>query len=162
MKNKLYQPKVIGRALNFWPPFLFSGIRIETLSQDSRYCRVRLKLRWWNANANGGLFGGSLFAMTDPIYCLMLMGCLGKRYLICDQKADINFIKPGKGRVYAEFHLTDKVVSDVQNQTQFGEKTFVDFVVKVKDERGELVCDLNRTVYVRLHKKYREQLDKAA
>jgi hypothetical protein len=37
--------------LNAWP-FWGAGIKIETLSPDFRFCRVTLKSRWWNKNAN--------------------------------------------------------------------------------------------------------------
>jgi len=66
----------VRHALNAWPPFWGAGIKIETLSPDFRFCRVTLKSRWWNKNANRTQFGGSMFAMTDPIYPLMLMGYL--------------------------------------------------------------------------------------
>lgn len=54
------------RIWNWWPPFLFTGIVIEKFSPDFRYVRIRLKLRFWNANYVGTQYGGSLFSMTDP------------------------------------------------------------------------------------------------
>ena len=75
----------VRRALNAWPPFWGAGIKIETLSKDFRFCRVILKSRWWNKNANGAQFGGSLFAMTDPIYPLMLMGYFENRHYVWDK-----------------------------------------------------------------------------
>ena len=62
-------PRRLRRFLRFWPPFLFSGIRIERLDDDWRHARVRLKLRWYNRNYVGTHFGGNLFSMTDP-FCL--------------------------------------------------------------------------------------------
>ncbi|MCR6554921.1 DUF4442 domain-containing protein, partial [Aeromonas sp. CPF2-S1] len=76
-------------ALNAWPPFWGAGIKIETLSPDFRFCRVTLKSRWWNKNANRTQFGGSMFAMTDPIYPLMLMGYFKNRYYVWDKAGSI-------------------------------------------------------------------------
>lgn len=56
----------LRRYMNFWPPFLFSGIHITRLSDDFRHARVELRQRWYNRNYVGTHFGGSLFAMTDP------------------------------------------------------------------------------------------------
>ncbi len=67
------------------------------MSDDFRFCRVTLKSRWWNKNANRTQFGGSMFAMTDPIYPLMLMGYFKNRYYVWDKAGSINYIKPGKG-----------------------------------------------------------------
>ena len=75
MKSWFFQKSSrVRRVLNLWPPFLFSGIRITELSDDYRHCRVELKNWPGTRNANGSQFGGSLFAMTDPVYSLMLMG----------------------------------------------------------------------------------------
>ena len=96
MKSWFFQKASrVRQVLNLWPPFLFSGIRITELSDDYRHCRVELKNWPGTRNANGSQFGGSLFAMTDPVYSLMLMGLLGSRYYIWDKSAHIDFIRPG-------------------------------------------------------------------
>ena len=117
-----FNPAVMRRLLNFWPPFLFPGIKVAALSSDYRYCRVELKWRPWTRNINNTQFGGTMFAMTDPIYPLMLMGALGKEYLVWDKQADINFIAPGKGRLTAEFWLADDTVNAIKAATEEGDK----------------------------------------
>ena len=57
-------------------PFLGMGIRIKHIAPDMKAVDVEMKLRFWNANYVGTHFGGSLFAMTDPFYMLMLMANL--------------------------------------------------------------------------------------
>ncbi len=54
-------------ALNVWPPFAASGIRVEHIGADFRTARVALHHRWWARNYVGTLFGGALFAMTDVV-----------------------------------------------------------------------------------------------
>jgi hypothetical protein len=66
----------LRRWINFWPPFLGMGIRIKHIAPDMKAVDVEMKLRFWNANYVGTHFGGSLFAMTDPFYMLMLMANL--------------------------------------------------------------------------------------
>ncbi len=58
---------------------------------------VEMKLRWWNANYVGTHFGGSLFAMTDAFYMLMLMANLGRDYIVWDKAASIRYRKTGEG-----------------------------------------------------------------
>lgn len=153
-----FNPAVMRRLLNFWPPFLFSGIKVAQLSADYRYCRVELKNRPWTRNINSSQFGGSMFAMTDPIYPLMLMGALGKEYLVWDKKADIDFIKPGKGKLTAEFWLSDATLDLVKAATEQGDKHFPSFIVHIKDSANNIVAEVNRTVYVRKKPKYRPEL----
>ena len=65
----------LRRRLNWWSPLFFAGIQITYLSDDFMHCRARLR-NWFNTkNTHGSQFGGSLFALTDPIYPIML-GCL--------------------------------------------------------------------------------------
>lgn len=150
-----FNPAVMRRLLNFWPPFLFPGIKVAALSSDYRYCRVELKWRPWTRNINNTQFGGTMFAMTDPIYPLMLMGALGKQYLVWDKQADINFITPGKGRLTAEFWLADDTVNAIKAATEEGDKHFPQFIVHIKDSQNNVVAEVNRTVYVRKKAKYR-------
>ncbi|MEE2001330.1 DUF4442 domain-containing protein [Alkalimonas sp. MEB108] len=143
------KPGLMKRLLNLWPPFFFSGIRVETIRDDFCYVRVRLKSRPWTKNINRSQFGGSMFAMTDPIYPLMIMGALGKDYHVWDKKADIDFIAPGRGALTAEFWLSDQVLADIKAATDDGDKHFPEFLVHIKDQQGAIVCEVNRTIYVR-------------
>lgn len=138
--------------LNIWPPFRFSGIKVSNLSADFRSAQVRLKLNVFNRNAVGVHFGGSLFAMTDPFYMLMLLACLGDEYIVWDKSADIDFIKPGRGIVTADFLITDALIADILAHTAHGEKYLPELPVYVKNAQGEVVAKLNRKLYIRKKK----------
>ncbi|MEX1057820.1 MAG: DUF4442 domain-containing protein [Natronospirillum sp.] len=142
--------------MNLWPPFFFPGIKVMRISPDYRYARIDLKWRPWTRNINNSQFGGSLFAMTDPIVPLLLFGCLGwDKYIIWDKYADIDYIAPGKGRLSAEFHMEEVDLHAIKQATANGDKHFPEFKVYVRDQQGELVCTLTRRLYVRLRSPYR-------
>jgi len=136
-------------VMNVWPPFFFAGIRIKHISTDFKVARVELTLRPWNKNAVGSHFGGSLFAMTDPFYMLMILAQLGDDYVVWDKAADIDFIKPGKGKVSADFSINQKLIDDIIANTANGEKYLPQIPVHIKDEQGDIVATLNRTLYIR-------------
>jgi len=138
--------------MNIWPPLFFAGIRITDLSSDFKTARVQLTLRPWNKNAVGSHFGGSLFSMTDPFYMLMILAQLGNDYLVWDKAADIDFIKPGKGKVFADFSINQKLIDDIIAKTANGEKYLPQIPVYIKDEEGDIVATLNRTLYIRRKK----------
>ncbi|ARD45226.1 DUF4442 domain-containing protein [Colwellia sp. PAMC 21821] len=146
MFKKAWQMKLL---LNIWPPFLFTGIRVVDVADDFRKAKVRLKLNVFNQNAVGVHFGGSLYAMTDPFCMLLIMSRLGKDYVVWDKSADIDYIKPGKGTVTAEFIITDALIDDILAHTAHGEKYLPEIPVYVKDAEGEIVAKLNRTLYIR-------------
>jgi acyl-coenzyme A thioesterase PaaI-like protein len=149
MFKKAWQMKLL---LNIWPPFLFTGIRVVDVSKDFRQAKVRLKLNMFNQNAVGVHFGGSLYAMTDPFCMLLVMARLGNDYIVWDKSADIDYIKPGKGTVTAEFIITDALIADILTQTAQGEKYLPEIPVCVKDAQGETVAKLNRKLYIRRKK----------
>ena len=88
-------------AMNLWPPFLFNSIRVQSISPDYSEARVVLRLRPWNRNYVRSQFGGSVFAMTDPFWMLLVMHQLGNDYFVWDKAGAIDAyrtvlaIKPG-------------------------------------------------------------------
>lgn len=146
---------VMKLLLNIWPPMLFAGIRIKVLNSDYSYARVELRLKSWNKNAVGTHFGGSLYSMTDPFYMLMFKARLGNQYYVWDKSADIDYLKPGKGVITAEFAITDAMMAEVKQQTESGEKYLPSFPVYLKDQQGDLVAVVNRTMYIRRKKRFR-------
>ncbi|KOO14157.1 translation elongation factor P (EF-P) [Vibrio xuii] len=154
---KIYKPNVVKFALNIWPPFWGSGIKILSISDDFREVKMRLKLRWWNKNANRTQYGGSIFSLTDPVYSLMLMGILGEQYYVWDKEASINFIKPGQSDLFADFCVSQDQLQDILNKTANGDKCFPEFITYVKDKNGTVVSEVQRKLYVRKKPKYREE-----
>lgn len=137
---------------NLWPPLFFAGIKASYISQDFKEIDVQLKLRWYNRNYVGVHYGGSLFSMTDPWYMLMLFHVLGGAYYIWDKQAEINYIKPGRGKVTAQFRLTDEVINEIKEKTATGEKYLPEFTVEIRDENNQLIATVKRTLYVKLKK----------
>src|SRR5271169_931986 len=139
----------LRRWVNFWPPLLGMGIRVKNIAPDMKAVDVEMKLRWWNANYVGTHFGGSLFAMTDPFYMLMLMANLGRDYIVWDKAASIRYRKPGKGTVRAEFRLSDAQLEDFRDKLKTLPKYEPTFTVEVKDQQGEVVAAVEKLIHVR-------------
>lgn len=139
----------LRRAVNLWPPFLGAGIRVKHIAADMKAIDVEMKLRWWNANYVGTHFGGSLFAMTDAFYMLMLMANLGRDYIVWDKAAGIRYRKPGRRTVRAEFRLTDAQLDDIREKLKTVAKYEPTFTVDVKDEHGTVIAEVEKLVYVR-------------
>jgi acyl-coenzyme A thioesterase PaaI-like protein len=135
--------------MNLWPPFLGSGIKVEHIAKDFRQARVRLKLSLFNRNIVGVHFGGSLFAMTDPFFMMMVSQNIGKGYIVWDQAAKIEFLKPGKGVVHASFELTQEQIDDITSAAVSGDKVLKNFVVDVKDREEDVVARITKTLYIR-------------
>jgi acyl-coenzyme A thioesterase PaaI-like protein len=136
-------------GLNLWPPYLFAGIHVVALAADYRHARVELRMRPWNRNYVGTHFGGSLFAMTDPFWMLLAMHTLGRDYYVWDKAGSIEFVKPGRGTVSAEFRLDDAVLDEIRTATAGGEKYLRWFDNAVTDASGEVVAQVRKQLYVK-------------
>ncbi|MFZ0585046.1 MAG: DUF4442 domain-containing protein [Candidatus Sulfotelmatobacter sp.] len=139
----------LRRWINLWPPFLGMGIRIRRIAPDMKAVDVEMKLRFWNANYVGTHFGGSLFAMTDPFYMLMLIPNLGRDYIVWDKAATIRYKKPGRGIVRAEFRLSDSQVDDIREKLKTLPKYEPVFSVEVKDEAGVVIAEVEKVLHIR-------------
>ena len=142
----------IRRLGNIWPPFLGAGIRISLTSADYRHIKVRLKRSWYNSNYVGTQFGGSIYAMTDPFYMLMIINNLGPEYVVWDKSAQIEFIKPGRAELHAEFIITEEILAQIKRNTDQNEKYIFTLPVEVKDPEGLLIAKVEKTIYVRRKK----------
>lgn len=143
--------RALRRGVNLWPPFLGAGIRVTRIASDMKTIDVEMKLRWWNANYVGTHFGGSLFAMTDAFYMLMLMANLGRDYIVWDKAASIRYRKPGKGTVRAEFRLSEAQLNDIRDKLKALPKCEPTFMVEVKDEQGIVIAEVEKLLHVRLN-----------
>ena len=141
--------KLFKLLFNFYPPYLFTGIKIAHISQDYRQITVTMKLHFYNKNYVGTHFGGSLFSMTDPFIMLMLIKNLGSDYLVWDQKSCIKFLKPGRGTVKAEFNITEELLNEIKENTKDRKKYFPQFETNIIDEKGIVVAKVTKTIYVK-------------
>jgi hypothetical protein len=136
------------RLLNLYPPYVGAGVRVKT-SPDLRTFEVRMRLRWWNRNFVGTHFGGSLYTMCDPFFMLILIGALGRGYVVWDKAATIRFRRPGRGTVHATFHVPQEKVDEIRAAADAGGKVEPVFRVDVMDEAGEVVAEVEKLLYVR-------------
>ena len=148
--------RIFKFGMNLWPPFLGAGIKVKHIAADFREVVVSLKLRWYNRNYVGTHFGGSLAAMTDPFYMLMLIHILGNEYTVWDKTSTIDFIAPGRGTVTARFRLNDDQIEEIKNETADRKAYFPALSADIVNESGEVVARVNKKLYVR---KKQSQID---
>jgi len=146
-------PATLRRIMNLWPPFLFSGIRVEAIADDWRYARVRLKLRWYNRNYVKTQFGGALFAMVDPFWMILTLEALRHEYIVWDKAGEIEFIAPGRSDVIAEIRIDDAMLAEIRAATASGDKHLRWCDTEIKTESGELIARVRKQIYVRCKQK---------
>ena len=142
-------PRIFKLMINLYPPYWGTGITVKSVSADYREMCIQMKMRWYNRNVVSTHFGGSLYAMTDPFFVLMLMHTLGTEFVILDSAAHIDFIKPSQGTVTARFLITQEEIEDIMRNTSGGQKYFPEFSVDIENEAGEKIARVVKTLYIR-------------
>ncbi len=142
-------PLRLMKWINLYPPFLGMNIRVVQTAPDFRTLRVQSKLTWRNLNAVGTHFGGTLYAMCDPFFMLMLMHALGDEYIVWDKAANIQFLRPGRGTVSATFQMPPERVAEIRAEADRGAKIEPVFTVDVVDEQNIVVARVEKLLYVR-------------
>ncbi len=149
--DRLLPPhEAFRRGVSLYPPYLGAGIVVTEVSADFRRVVVELRAHAWNRNYVGTHFGGSLYSMTDPFFMLMLMRNLGPNVVVWDKAGSIRFRKPGRGTVRAVFELQQATLEAIEARLASGVRSLDEvFRVVVTDADGEVVAELEKTVYVR-------------
>ena len=140
---------VFRQGINLWPPFVGAGIRVTRVSADFREVDVRLSLGLLNRNYFGTQFGGSMYAMTDPFFALMMLQNLGPEYVVWDKAGAIDYRAPARGDVFAHFRLPAAAVTRARRATAHGAKAEPTFRIAIVDARGTTVAEVAKTLYIR-------------
>ncbi len=87
--------------------------------------------------------------MTDPFLMVMLLKKLGTGYIIWDKAANLHFRKPGRTELTVEFTLSDETLEALRKKIE--EQTKYDWLttIQVKDNSGEVVAEVEKTIYLR-------------
>jgi acyl-coenzyme A thioesterase PaaI-like protein len=141
--------RFLMRFVNLYPPFLGAGIRVSYPKDDPYTIVVRMKLHWWNKNLFGTHFGGSLYAMCDPFFVFIVMKNLGPGYIVWDKAVQIEFLRPGRGRVTGRYHVPPEEIARVKALADAGEKVEPVYIGEIVADDGTLVARVTKRLWVR-------------
>lgn len=102
-----------------------------------------------NRNYVGTHFGGSLYAMCDPFFMLILIAALGPEYVVWDKEATIRFRRPGRGTVHATFHIPRERIDEIRRAADAGGKVEPVFNAEVVGDDGAVVVEVEKVLHVR-------------
>lgn len=149
MLIKFLSPKNVLKLMNWWPPYLASGVRVKEVNEDFTSITVELKQYFFNTNYVGTHFGGTLYSMCDPFYMFILLHHLRSDHVVWDQAASIKFIRPGKNTLRATFTISMSEIEKIRSQAADAEKVKPVFSTYIYDDNGQEVAQVSKTLYVR-------------
>ena len=89
-------------------------------------------------------------AMTDPFWMILVMESLGPEYTVWDRAAKVEFVRPGRGDVQAEFRVREEDLDEIRKAAAGGEKVLRWFTVNVRAPDDSIVAVVQKQLYVRL------------
>jgi hypothetical protein len=149
MNNKeSLKTKLFRIALNFYPMFFGTGGKALFISGDWTRAVVQLRLSLLTRNYVGTIFGGSQFAAADPFFMVLLINCLKGEYIVWDKAGKIDFKKPGRGKIRAEFIYTPEEIENIKQITNRDGRYEFPKTIQWIDEEGDVVSVVEKLIYV--------------
>lgn len=154
--NKFFRPdQVFKYGFNFSPMYRRSVGKLIYVSKDLHTVKIEIPLNYKNANYVGSIFGGSLFAATDPIYMIQLVQILGDDYIVWDKAATINYKKPARSKAFATFEFSEPEIDAIKLEVAQSQKINVVKHLNIISQTNEVFAELEKTMYICTKEYYR-------
>ena len=134
-------------GFNFFPAFRATGARVIYMSEDMRKLRIKLPLNFRTRNIHGTLFGGAMYAATDPLYAILVKLALGPGHIVWDKSGAIRYKKPGRSALYAECSLSDAQVASMRKRLELEPSIDLHYDIELVDDRGVVHAMVQKTIY---------------
>jgi acyl-coenzyme A thioesterase PaaI-like protein len=156
LKKIFREDQLFKYGFNISPMYRRSVGRIKFVSRDLHIAKVEIPLSYKNVNYAGSIFGGSMFAATDPIYMIQLIQILGDDYVVWDKSAFIDYKKPARSRIYVSFEFTADEIAHIKSEvTKTGRLDIVKYNDLLSD-KGEVFAKLEKTIFIATKVYYKE------
>jgi acyl-coenzyme A thioesterase PaaI-like protein len=158
--NKALWATIFKHGMNLWPCFRGTGGRVASIDPDFHRILIKIPMNWRTRNRVGTVFGGSMYAATDPFFMLMLMEILGKNFVVWDKGATIRFRRPATVDLYAEFVVGPQREAEVRKAISEGNETTFTWTIQLKDSAGTVYAEIDKVLYAADKAFYKEKLGK--
>ena len=138
--------------MRLYPPLFFQRIWVQKFEGDFTSCSVKLSKSFLNKNYNGSIFGGTIYAATDPFYALLfdqLMQRRGFKVRVWLKSASIQYLKPGRGNLYFTIRVTEVMIADAEEALKTVGKFVKAYPMEITNKEGELCATVMNEVYIR-------------
>jgi len=144
--------KTLKWGLCFYPPLLFQRIWVRRFHSGFRGVDVKINKSLFNKNYNGSIFGGTIYAATDPFYALLFDQLLqreGFKVRVWLKSASIQYLKPGRSTLYFTIIVTDEMLNDAITALNTTGKFVRAYPMEILNKQGEICATVMNEVYVR-------------
>jgi len=145
-------------GFNFSPMYRRSVGKILYVSKDLHKVAVKIPLNYKNRNYVGAIFGGSMFAATDPIYMIQLMNILGDNYIVWDKAAEIKYKRPAREHAFANFIFSEDEINQIRKDVFIQKEINFEKKLPILSESGIVFAEVLKTIYISQKSYYKEKM----
>lgn len=140
------------------PAFRRTGGRVVSVSEDIKHVVVKVKFSYKTHNYVGTLFGGSMFAASDPFYMVQYVELLGRDYVVWDRAGSIRFKKPAREDAYMEFLVTDDDITQIKKEVkENGRYVFTKRIKLTNKDKTVVFAIIEKEIYVASKEYYKNR-----
>ena len=139
-------------AMCLYPPFLFQRIWIKKFHPGFKGVEVKINNSFLNRNYNKSIFGGTIFAATDPFFAILfdqLMQRKGFKLRVWLKSASIQYLKPGLSDLHFVIKITDEMVNEATQAIKDTGKFVKAYPLELFNDKGELCATVMNEIYLR-------------
>ena len=148
----VFSENVLKWAIRFYPPLFFQRIWVKRFDKDFRGVEVKIGKSFLNTNYNKSIFGGTIFAASDPFYALLFDQILKKRGLktrVWLKSAEIKYLKPGRSNLYFTIKLSEQAIDEAEHTLRTVGKFVKAYPIEIMNDQGEICASVMNEVYIR-------------
>lgn len=139
-------------AMCLYPPLFFQRIWVQRFHKGFKGVDVKINKSIINKNYNGSIFGGTIYAATDPFYALLfdqLLQRKGFKVRVWLKSASIHYLKPGRSNLYFTISVTDEMLREAIETLSSNGKFVKAYPMEILNNKGELCATVMNEVYIR-------------
>lgn len=144
--------RVLKWAMCLYPPLLFQRIWVKKFHPGFRGVDVKISNSFLNRNYNGSIFGGTIYAATDPFHAILfdqLMQRKGYKVRVWLKSGSIQYLKPGLTSLHFTIKITDEMIAEAEQTIKANKKFVKTYPIELFNKNGELCANALNEVYLR-------------
>lgn len=136
------------KRLELYPPFRSMRIRVVDLSDDWRQVRILLPLNHRNRNPGGGMFGGAMASLADPIPALACAR-LFSGTSVWTRSMHIDFRHEGRSDLELRFSISSEAEASIVATLREKGRATPEFEYGFYDRNDRLCAQVSNRVAIR-------------
>jgi acyl-coenzyme A thioesterase PaaI-like protein len=160
LKKFMSNAAIFKYEFNLSPMYRRTTAKVIEITDDLKEVKIKIPLSYKNKNYVGAIFGGSMFAATDPIYMIQLVQILGDDYVVWDKSATIHYKRPAKENLYCKFVFTDEEIKTIKTKVANAQEMTIEKTTYLTNAQEQVFAVILKTLYIAKKSFYKEKLRK--